>query len=283
MSHIFTFELCDYLPEQHDQAPRYLLVSEGQLLSGIEAQLTLYADEEAQRLSGMADLPIQDQAIYVGIANGKTPCFVVELAQPTASSQHQWLSPRVLMAIASAAEYLALARALQLCVWVREHRFCGLCGQPTQRHRVERAMTCEPCNKMYYPRISPCMITIVIKGEYCLLAHHTRYKTNFYSTLAGFIEAGESIEDAVHREVKEEVGVRVQDLEYFGSQSWPFPGQLMVGFISRYASGEIVIDDDEISDAQWFHYTNLPEIPPPMSISGQLIQTFVDRCRQGTV
>ncbi|MFK4751017.1 MULTISPECIES: NAD(+) diphosphatase [Oceanospirillaceae] len=278
MGKIHTFELCDYQPEQHDQPYRYLVISQGQVLSTTAADLTLHSHADVH--CRWPELTSQTETVFIGIANRNIPCFVIELAQPVEPEANHWLSPRALMANASADEYVALSRALQLGVWAREHRYCGVCGAPTRQHQTERAMFCEPCNKLYFPRIAPCIITIVTRGEYCLLAHHSRYKVNSYSTLAGFIEAGESIEDAVHREVKEEVGITIRDLEYFGSQSWPFPGQLMVGFIAHYDSGDIVIDDDEISDAQWFHYTRLPETPPPLSISGQLIQTFVDRCRQ---
>ena len=239
MGKIHTFELCDYQPEQHDQPYRYLVISQGQVLSTTAADLTLHSHADVH--CRWPELTSQTETVFIGIANRNIPCFVIELAQPVEPEANHWLSPRALMANASADEYVALSRALQLGVWAREHRYCGVCGAPTRQHQTERAMFCEPCNKLYFPRIAPCIITIVTRGEYCLLAHHSRYKVNSYSTLAGFI---------------------------------------VVGFIAHYDSGDIVIDDDEISDAQWFHYTRLPETPPPLSISGQLIQTFVDRCRQ---
>ena len=118
---------------------------------------------------------------------------------------------------------------------------------------------------------------LITRGEECLLARHARLKTGVYSTLAGFIEPGESVENALHREVAEEVGLKVQNLRFFTSQPWPFPGQLMLGFHADYLSGDIVIEEKEIDDAQWWHYQDLPPVPPTGTLSGQLIQHFVDQ------
>lgn len=191
----------------------------------------------------------------------------------------QWLGLRQLLPLLDEVEFEIIGRASQVCQWDRNHRFCGHCGQTTDYHEKDRARVCGSCGLHSYPRISPCIIVLVTRGEYCLLARHQRYKTPMFSCLAGFIEAGESAEQCLEREVFEEVGVKVQALAYQGSQSWPFPGQLMLGFQAEYKSGDILIDEEEIAEADWYHYRQLPLVPPTESISGQLIQGFVDSFR----
>lgn len=179
-------------------------------------------------------------------------------------------------------EVFAIAgRAVQIVEWATTHRFCGRCATPTERTPGERSMRCPACNLSAYPRIAPAIITLVRKGELALLAHGARFPAPFYSTLAGFVEPGESLEETLVREVKEEVGVEVGDLRYFGSQSWPFPHSLMLGFFATWKSGEIVIDPSEIVDAKWFRADELPMIPPPLSISRKLIDVWLDEVRQG--
>jgi NAD+ diphosphatase len=136
-------------------------------------------------------------------------------------------------------------------------------------------MRCEPCGTLNYPRIAPCVIVLVTRGEELLLARNANFPRPMYSTLAGFIEVGESVEETLVREVREEVGVEVRNLRYFQSQSWPFPNQLMLGFFAEYAGGEIVCDPSEIADARWFHHRELPMIPPGASVSGQLIRHYI--------
>ncbi len=205
------------------------------------------------------------------------PCFAVEI------EEHQQLDPMdyqvgsLWQILGRVDEQLfALAgRAAQLLDWERDHRFCGRCGTPMQLHKAERAMACEPCGTINYPRIAPCIIVLVTRGEEMLLARNVSHPRGMYSTLAGFIEAGESVEETLVREVREEVGIEVDKLRYFQSQSWPFPNQLMLGFFAEYRSGDIVCDPSEIADAQWFHPSDLPMIPPPSSVAGQLIQQHI--------
>ena len=170
-------------------------------------------------------------------------------------------------------DFLAVAgRALQLAEWARTHRFCGSCGQPMTLAPGERAMKCA-CGHTAYPRVSPAMMVLVKKGPAIMLARNIAVPAGGrMSALAGFVEPGESIEDAIHREVREEVGVEVTDLRYFGSQSWPFPHSLMIAFTAEYAGGDIACDPSEIAEARFFGPGDkLPELSPKQSISRALI------------
>ena len=166
-------------------------------------------------------------------------------------------------------------RASQVLEWDRAHRHCGVCGTPTELQPNERARKCPACGHTAYPRLSPAIMCLVWREGQVLLARSPHYVPGVYSALAGFVEAGESLEQCLHREVLEEVGVRVDDLRYYGSQSWPFPHSLMIAYTARWVSGEIVKQDDEIEDANWYALDALPKIPPRFSISGHLIRDTV--------
>jgi NAD+ diphosphatase len=168
------------------------------------------------------------------------------------------------------------ARAAQIIEWATTHRFCGRCATPTERVPGERCMRCPACELTAYPRISPAVIVLVRRGDEALLARGARFPAAFYSTLAGFVEVGESLEETLEREVREEVGIDVKNLRYFGSQPWPFPHSLMVGFMAEWAAGEIRIDGREILDANWYRAGALPPIPPRISIARRLIDTWLE-------
>jgi NAD+ diphosphatase len=221
-----------------------------------------------------SSLLVRPQLIKVGRYNGGQ-CYVMDVEKSIDSDT--LISFRSLMSKFSDEENKIINRALQLALWRKQHQYCGQCGKATNFHDEESALYCKPCHLFYYPKISPCMMCLIVKGDYCLLAQHEKHRGGFYSTLAGFVEAGETVEQTVHREVAEEVGLNVGGLDYFSSQAWPFPHQLMIGYFAQYESGDIRIDDDEIVDAQWFHYSRLPEIPPPESLSGMMIEAFVQQ------
>ncbi|OZI26856.1 NADH pyrophosphatase [Bordetella genomosp. 9] len=167
-------------------------------------------------------------------------------------------------------------RAFQIAEWARTHRFCGHCGTPTVRVAHEFCMRCPNCGLSAYPRISPAMMVLIRKGDSILLARNANFVAGRYSALAGFVEAGESLEATVHREVEEEVGLRVRDLKYFKSQSWPFPHSLMLAFTAEYDGGDIRVDGQEIVDAQWYGPgERLPDIPPTDSVAGSLIRAHL--------
>src|SRR5271157_2136570 len=166
-------------------------------------------------------------------------------------------------------------KAVHMIEWDRTTRYCGHCGMETIRARGMIAKECPCCELLIFPRISPAIIVLVAREGKVLLARVKRFTSELYSVLAGFVELGESHEEAVEREIGEEVGIRVKDIRYFGSQPWPFPDSLMIGFTAEYESGEIRIDEAEIADAGWYDPERLPTIPGKISIARELIDWFV--------
>jgi NAD+ diphosphatase len=165
----------------------------------------------------------------------------------------------------------AAFRAVQIVRWDETHRFCGACGEATVKKDDEHAKICPKCKNIFYPRLSPAVIVAVTKGDKLLLARNKNFVSGRYSVLAGFVEAGETLEECVKREIKEEVGIEVKNIKYFGSQSWPFPNSFMVGFTAEHESGEIQLDENELADANWFSAEEMPDIPAKLSISRRLI------------
>lgn len=173
---------------------------------------------------------------------------------------------------------LAVAgRGFQIVEWDRSHQYCGRCGARTRERARERAKECPACGHVVFPRVSPAMMVLVTRGRELLLARANRFPNAMYSALAGFVEPGESIEDCIHREVREEVGIEVTGLRYFASQSWAFPHSLMIAYNAEYAGGEMRPCDEEIVDAKWFTLDALPQLPSPISISRKLIDATIAR------
>lgn len=166
---------------------------------------------------------------------------------------------------------LTLSRARAILTWLAETKFCLKCGTLMSDHESLTAKVCSGCNKLLFPRIEPCVIVLVNKGDKILLARHVQRNQNVYACIAGFMEAGETAEQAVAREVLEETGIRVKNIRYRGSQSWPFPSQLMLAFTAEYDSGELKLQEDELSDASWFDRDECPATPPPGSVAYKLI------------
>ncbi|OBA13074.1 NADH pyrophosphatase [Acinetobacter calcoaceticus] len=169
-------------------------------------------------------------------------------------------------------QFLQASRAVQLLEWRRNHKFCSHCGHPTEVHPTEYAMVCPSCRYHQYPRVNPCIITVITRGDdEILLAKSVHNKTNMYGLIAGFVEVGETLEEAVQREAFEEVGLKLKNIQYMSSQPWPFPSNLMVAFRAEYESGEIKLQEEEIADAQFFKIDQLPEIPFKGSIAHSMI------------
>ncbi len=213
-------------------------------------------------------------------------CFVAELQERGEELPGMLFQEfRPLLGLLSDEMFSLAGRAFQILHWDRTHQFCSRCGTQTEPRKDERAKTCPRCGLVDYPSISPAIIVAVIKGREILLAQARRRvtTTRYYSVLAGFVEPGETFEDCVRREVKEETGIDVDAITYFGSQPWPFPNSLMVAFTALYAGGEITIDAGEIVDAQWFMAGNLPQIPVKGTIARRLIDWFVENQKRAAV
>ncbi|MBC7182735.1 MAG: NAD(+) diphosphatase [Marinobacter sp.] len=176
-----------------------------------------------------------------------------------------------------------LSTGFQVWQWWRDHRYCGRCGAETSSHSRERAKWCEPCGIPWYPRLAPCVIVVIRRDDRLLLAKSSRGKRHFYSLIAGFVEPGESLEGAVSREVKEETGLDVTNIRYHASQPWPFPHQLMVGFFADYAGGDLVLQEDELADADWFLPGDTPPVPPETTIAGRLIRAMETEISRGGI
>jgi NAD+ diphosphatase len=253
-------------PIAHD-APRAFVFRGGELLVR-EPDLAL---PDASAVKGLALPP--SQVFPLGIFD-KEYCVAAWVAKESAAPQgHAFRSLRSLFGRLDDHLLSIAGRAFQVADWARNHRFCGACGKPMAAVAGERAMRCE-CGHVAYPRIAPAMMVLVKRGDSILLARNVAVAPGGrMSALAGFLEPGESVEDAIHREVHEEVGLFVKDLRYFASQSWPFPGSLMIAFTAEYSSGEIRVDPAEIAEAHWFGPgERLPDLPPPQSISRALIE-----------
>ena len=216
----------------------------------------------------------------LGLWQGRYCCTAWVGADTEPGAGHVFVNLRALFGRVDE-QWLGLAsRAAQLAEWVRTHRYCGHCATAMAAVPGERAFKCPACGMTAYPRISPAMMVLIRRDDAILLARHTHSPTGRFSPLAGFLEAGESIEEAIHREVMEEVGLQVHNLAYFGSQSWPFPHSLMIAFTADYAGGEIVRDEREIAEARWFGPQDVqPEQPSSVSISSFLVNAHWPRPR----
>ena len=183
---------------------------------------------------------------------------------------------RQILSFLDQSSFLLASRASILQTWITSSSFCSICGKSNLYNDKEGAFECKCNSSPKYATISPCIITLIHDEDQILLGRSKFFPPNMYSTLAGFIEAGENAEEALIREVKEEVNVNVSEIEYHSSQSWPFPAQLMLGYFCKYKSGNIVLNDNELEDARWFNINELPIIPPDASISGQLIRSYTE-------
>jgi NAD+ diphosphatase len=241
----------------------------------VEGQLLLVEHAEGQRLLPQPWSlfePHQPARHYLGQLDG-IDCWAFALKEPPPGFRRAPLRA-AMMSIGEPLMGVA-GRAAQILEWDRAHRYCGVCGTPTELQPNERSRRCPACGHTAYPRLSPAMMVLVWRDGEVLLARSPHYVPGVYSALAGFVEAGESIEQCIHREVAEEVGVQVTDLRYYGSQSWPFPHSLMIAYTARWTGGDIVKQEGEIEDAQWYPLDALPKIPPRFSISGHLIRDTV--------
>ena len=256
--------------------PHWLLVRGTEVLVFIDSDGERGLPSETTAISYAASFDVH----HLGVLDGRSVLTAEVPHDYVAPEGHTFVGVRDLFETIDPAIYSLAGRAVQIVDWDRTHRFCGRCGTATVRLTIGWASRCPACGLTNFPRLSPAVITLVERDGKALLARNAKFTTGFYSVLAGFVEPGESLEDAVEREILEEVGIEVRDIRYFGSQPWPFPHSLMIGFTAKWASGEIVRQESEIADAGWFSPDEFPPIPGPISISRALIDDFVRRTRQ---
>lgn len=213
---------------------------------------------------------------YLGTLKG-THCYSVELPDNTdAPEGMKFVDLRQAYSEINEECFALVNKAVQIMEWDRTNQFCSRCGTKTLQKPGERGKECPECGELFYPRISPAVIVLIRKGHEILLARSPNFPPDMYSLIAGFVEPGETAEAAVIREIKEEVGIEVKNIRYFGTQAWPFPNSLMIGFTAEYKAGEIQPDGFEIEDAEWFSAEKLPSLPGKISISRKLIDHFLE-------
>lgn len=264
-------------PEHEPGTPAYWFVfSEGRLLvefiqehAGEAARIPV-----APSLKQWSIEPIRTH--YLGTWQG-VPCYAVEASEE--ADAPEGLAFHALRALYETMEeglFHLAGRAIQIVAWARTHQFCGQCGGRTVKSEREHAMLCPTCGTSSYPRLAPAVIVAILKDKQVLLAHARHFRNNMYGLIAGFVEPGETLEDCVQREIREEIGLNVKNIRYFGSQQWPFPHSIMIGFIADYDSGEIRVDGEEIVDADWFDAEHLPEIPSRVSIARKMLDWYTE-------
>jgi NAD+ diphosphatase len=260
-------------PEETPEHALWFLFHDQRLLVKDEGSRLLIP--ESSDLKQLDLVPIRKQ--FLGRMDDR-PCYAGELEDEKGIlGTFSFMGLRSLFTRFEEDTIQAAGLANQLVLWNRNHHYCGRCGGLTETKPDERARVCPQCGVINYPRLSPAVIVAVLKDHQILLAHSQRFPTKFYSVLAGFVEPGETLEACVKREVLEEVGITVKNIRYFGSQPWPFPDSLMVGFTAEYGDGNIRIDPSEITDAGWFSPDQLPPIPPKISIARRLIDWFLQQ------
>lgn len=230
---------------------REILVNSSGEASALITDNVFILDRYTDRLTGAEGIEVSDK--------WQTPqgCIFIQLREYFASHPED--------------DCAAAARMKGLLNWRKDTAFCSACGAALKEHPSENARICPDCRKVHYPRIEPCVIAVIKKDEQILLLRHRQRNQDIYACLAGFVEVGETLEQALKREVREETGLEIKNIQYAGSQSWPFPDQLMIAFYADYESGELKLQEDEISDAGWFRRDCLPNCPRPGSISWRLI------------
>lgn len=254
----------------------WFIVAQGQVLLQPLGDLVPYGNLE--------DLPLTSSMVEDKIKIGEyqsSPCYLVALDQQVDVGFGEYSELRSLLGLVDDRLFDMAGRAFQLVHFYETHQFCGQCGHKMEKIDWEVAMKCYHCQHRCYPRVSPCMIVAVRKGRKLLLALHRRHQKNnlpIFTTLAGFTEAGETLEQCVDREVFEEVGLKVKNIEYVASQPWPFPHSLMMGYIAEYQSGEIKIDPRELCSATWYDIDDLPNLPNEGTLARKLINFQITKC-----
>ncbi len=260
----------------------FLLFHDRQLLIRGNKYLWQKSELIAAGLTGFNCLLLEKGALKNGalekgaLEKGERNTLAVVLAAEEAALLNaESVSTRDMLLRTGKENFSLIGQGTQLITWYQSHRFCGSCGATTVPHPTQRALLCSLCDACYYPRINPCVIVLVTRGDEVLLARSSRPGAKMYSCLAGFMEIGETPEETVAREVREEAGIEIDNIRYVQSQSWPFPSQLMLGFFADYKSGDLNPDPEELSDADWFQLGKISvPVAPSLSVAGQLLEIY---------
>ncbi len=262
-----------YPPARPSSSPAYWFPfrAGNVLVQDTGQQIALIEGDDA-----IASLLQAHEVYYLGTLNG-TPCMTCEVdAERELPADWQAYSLRGLFGKLAAEMLNLVGYASQILYWQQTSRYCPVSGHLTEPEIGTWGRHCPHCGHVSYPHVTPAILVLVYDGERVLLTHKPGWDKR-YSCIAGFTEPGETLEECAQREIYEEVGLEVTDVEYIGSQSWPFPHQLMVGFVARYVSGEIRIEEQELDDAKWFPIDELPQLPPPQSLAHTIIMTWAER------
>ncbi len=264
---------CEPLPDGSTQALWFLMQGATIFLAG-------NSEHACIPQSALPPIPVEAITYRRSIGSyGNRPCIVLELQDNSAASlatSFTAVSLREAHGLIGEELWTIAGRASQILRWNRDHQFCGRCGTMMEEEEQDILRRCPRCDFFTYPRISPAVIMSVIKDDKILLGRSPRFPSGMFSVLAGFVEPGETLEEAVAREVKEEVDIDIKDIRYIGSQPWPFPHSLMVGFVAQYAGGTITIDNKEIEEAGWFRRDEMPRLPTKISIARRLVEMFLE-------
>ncbi|GAC1647478.1 MAG: NAD(+) diphosphatase [Ktedonobacteraceae bacterium] len=266
-----------YPPSQPTANSAYWLpFIRGELLIGSHERSITFISASSQEIQALLQ---PQEVLYIGTWND-VPCLACEVGvEFVIPDGWRTLSLWSLFGKLDEVAYGIVGYAIQLLYWRQTSRFCPVCGHVPQDEVGTWGRHCPHCGHTAYPHVTPAILALVHDGERMLLTHKPGWGKH-YSCIAGFTEPGESLEECVQREIYEEVGLEVTDIQYVGSQPWPFPHQLMVGYTARYIGGTLHLDQQELDDALWFAIDALPEMPPPMSLAHSIIMTWVERARQ---
>ena len=263
-----------FQPEAQTEKPEWALILHERKLAMLSGDGGAWIPEKR---FAEENFSLEAGMLYIGTYDGHN-CYCARIPEPVAVKGLEYVDLRgITDRSGDPGLFIAAGAANHILHWSSMNQYCGRCGHKTEDKKEERARVCSSCGNIIYPRISPATITAVFKEDQILLAHNRNFGHNLYSLIAGFVEPGENLEQCVAREIREEVGIEVKNIRYFGSQPWPFPDSLMLAFTAEYESGEIHEDQTEILDAKWFHASELPDIPGIDSVAGKMIRWYRGR------